>query len=121
MPQPLWLIPAATIGLAATVPISGTINSLVIVTGGPTNGGWQAGGVGLSSSQAGLLKVQRFLDAAGLIPMGAVIQGTLVAATPLSVSWADNLPFQSMQITVTNSSGSVAATLTNVTAVLQSV
>lgn len=103
------LIPAATIGLATPVGISATGNSLVIPTNGLSNGA-----VGLQSDHAGTLNVQRYVDAAGAIPLGAVITVAIVAATPKAVSWADELPSGSIVVSFVNTAGAVA-NLTNIT------
>lgn len=75
--------------------------------------------MGLTSSQAGNLTVQRYADGAGQIPLPAGVNGAptvaIVANTPVSVSWADGTPTGSIAITVTNSSGSTAANVSNIT------
>lgn len=108
------VIAAAVHGLASAIAAAGNIKSNVIKTLG-----WQKGGVGLTSSQAGVLSVQRYLDQAGTIPVGAAITANLTAATAAAVTWSDGLPCQSIQIEVTNSSGSTAAVLTGTTVLLQ--
>jgi hypothetical protein len=103
-------------GLPAVIPAGspGQIVSNVINTFGLNKGA-----VGLQSTQAGNLTVQRYADAAGQIPLPAVVNGAptvaIVANTPICVTWADGTPTGSIQITITNSSGSTAANLTNLT------
>lgn len=105
-------VPASTIGLAASVSAGATANSSVIPTNGQTRGT-----VGLQSSHAGTLNVQRYVDANGVIPLGTVITVAVVAATPNSVSWADGDPSGSLIVSFVNSAGAVA-NLTNVTVLL---
>lgn len=103
----------AALGLATTVPNGGSVQSSVM----PSNG-WQKGAVGLKSTQAGNLTVQRYLDAAGTIPVGAAITAALSANTAGYVSWNDGLVFGSFQVTVSNSGGS-NATISSALLVLQ--
>ncbi len=106
-------IPAATLSLAVSVPSAGSVQSAIL-----GSYGWQKGSVGVKSTQAGTLSVQRFLDAAGAIPIGAPISAVLIGGTANSVSWTDGIPYASFKITVSNSGGS-AATLSNVAVLLQ--
>lgn len=107
-------------GLPAVVPAGspGQVVSNVVATLGQSRGA-----VGLISSQAGQLTVTRYADGAGLVPLPAGIPNpvtvAIVAATAISVSWADDTPAGSIQVTVTNTNGSVAANLTNVTVNIQ--
>lgn len=105
---------ASVHALAGPIAASGNVKSAVI----PTYG-WQKGGIGVTSSQAGQLSVQRYLDAAGTIPVGAPITASLTAGMAAAVTWSDGLPFGSIQAEVTNTGGS-PANLTNVTVLLQS-
>lgn len=108
-------VAAAIHGLAAPVPISGNIKSAIV----PTYG-WQKGGVGLKSTQAGEISVQRYLDQAGNVPVGAAVTAALTANQAAAATWSDGLPFGSLQVTVTNTSASAAADLSDVTVLLQS-
>jgi hypothetical protein len=107
-------------GLPAAVPAGspGSVTSNVINTNGLNKGA-----VGLASTQAGNLTVQRYADGAGQIPLPAAVNGAptvaIVANTPIAVTWADGTPTGSIVITVTNSSGSTAANLTNLTVNLE--
>lgn len=99
------------VGLPATIPANGNVVSTTINTNG-----LYKGSVGLQSSQAGQLSVQLCVDAAGLVPLGpgaSPAAVALVANTPNTVGWATTIPFGSIIITVTNTTGSVA-NLTNV-------
>jgi len=62
-----------------------------------------------TSSQAGAINVQLYVDAAGTIKQGAVQTVALVAATPniLNVNGALT-PFQSFTVQITNTGGSPA-------------
>lgn len=68
--------------------------------------------LGCKSSQAGVITVQRFVDEAGLVPLGAPVTATLVAATAQWLSIVDGLPFGSFSFSISNTGGS-PATVTN--------
>lgn len=102
-------------GLAGPVPLSGNVKSALVPTFG-----WQKGGVGVKSDQAGTISVQRYLDQAGEVPVGAAITANLTANEAAAVTWSDGLPFGSFQATVTNGSASAAANLSEITVLLQS-
>ncbi len=106
-------LPAAVHGIAASIPANGNIKSNVI----PSNG-WQKGAIGISSTEAGNLSAQRYVDQAGTIPIGAVITAAITANTPLAISWSDGLPYGSFQVTVTNTTG-VVANLSDVVVLMQ--
>lgn len=94
-------------------PISTPVGAGLTGTSGVINSqGLGKGAVGLQSDHAGTLNVQRYIDAAGVIPLGAVITVAVVAATPVGVSWADGLPAGSIVVSFVNSAGAVA-NLTN--------
>ena len=104
----LILILASAAGFPSTAPGSGTVTSSAVVTNGFTRGT-----VGLQSTQAGTLTVQRYVDGAGLVPVNSpAITVAIVANTPNSVGWADGLPCGSIIVSFTNGSGSTA-TLSN--------
>lgn len=70
-----------------------------------TTGVIQAGGypklaIGATSSSTGSISVQRYIDAAGLIPQGAALTQALTAATPGVLNVTDGLAFQSFTITI---------------------
>lgn len=90
-----------------TIPASGNYTSNVI----PSDG-FKSIGVGCTSSQVGAITIQRYLDKAGLVPVGALISAALVAATPQWATINDGLPFQSFKVSITNTGGG-AATITN--------
>jgi hypothetical protein len=101
-----------------SIAISGTYTTGVVVSNG-----YQIIAVGVTSSQAGTVTIQRFLDRAGTVPVTTTLSTPVVAATPLVVvvnAFNDHLPFASFIITVTNSSGSTVANITNFAVLLQS-
>ncbi len=104
---------ASNIGLSTSVAASGNNTSNLI-----QSNGYGAFAVGVTSSQAGTLTVQRYLDAAGTVPQGSVLTATLVAGTAAVVNATDGVPFGSFTISVSNT-GTSAATLSNVGALLQ--
>lgn len=103
------LVPSTSIGLATPVGDGATGVSNVINTQGLFKGS-----AGLISDHAGTLKVQRYADAAGLIPVGAALTVALVASVGNAVGWSDGLPCGSIQVSVINAAGAVA-NLTNIT------
>ena len=97
----------SALGVPSTVPATGSWNSNLL-----RSDGFKMISVGATSSQAGTLSIQRYLDAAGLVAQGAAVSQSLSAGTPAVVNVVDGLPCQTFKITITNSSGSVA-TITN--------
>ena len=87
----------------ATIAASGSYQSGVI----PSNG-FKAIGIGVLSSQAGAITIQRYLDAAGLVPVGAPIAPTITAGTPQWATVNDGTPFRSFKFQISNSATSVA-------------
>jgi hypothetical protein len=114
-PSLQWLMSATQLGLAAPVPATGQLQSAVLIANG-----WKLFSLGLKSSQAGQISIQRFLDLAGTVPQGAAVTATLTAATAaFATVGTDGLPFASFQVSVTNTSGT-PATLSNLQGLLQS-
>ncbi|MGC9237754.1 MAG: hypothetical protein ACP5GF_12785 [Thiomonas sp.] len=107
------LLTASELGLSTSVAASGSNASNVI-----QSNGYGAFAVAVTSTQAGTISVQRYLDPAGTIPQGAALTASLTANTAAVVNATDGAPFGSFVVTVTNS-GSSAATLSNVGALLQ--
>ncbi len=106
----------ADVGLTLTpVPNGGSVTSQPV-----PSGGYKSLSVGLKSTQPGAINVQRYLDAAGTIPVGAVATAALVANTANSVSIADGIPFLSFTIQVTNT-GASPGTISNFALLLQAV
>jgi hypothetical protein len=105
---------AAQLGLNANVPATGNLPGAIVVSNG-----WKLFSVGLKSTQAGNLSIQRFLDLAGTVPQGAAVTAALTANTAAYATvGTDGLPFASVQVTVSNSGGS-AATLSAVQGLFQ--
>ena len=84
------LVAAAMHGIPASVPASGNVTSNLIFTLG-----MQLAAIGVTSSQTGLITVQRYLDDAGLIKQGAALTQALAAATPAVLNITDGNPFAS--------------------------
>lgn len=57
-------------------------------------------------TQTGTLTIQRYIDAAGTVPLGAAITQAMTASTPATAWVNDGQPAASWQVTVTNTSGS---------------
>ena len=103
----------ANIGLSTSVAAAGANTSAPILSNG-----YSAFAVGVTSSQAGTVTVQRYLDQGGTIPQGAVLTATLTAATAAVVNATDGVPFGAFTVKVSNS-GTVTAALTNTGVLLQ--
>jgi hypothetical protein len=94
-------------------------------TGVVVSGGYKVLGIGVTSSNSGALVVTRFLDREGTIQVAAPLSTPIVAATPLIVvvpnpaTPADNLPFASFSVAITNTGGGIA-TITKFYILLQS-
>lgn len=108
------LLDTTTLGLATTVPANDSVVSEVIIANG-----YKAIAFACTSSQTGSVSIQRYLDQAGTIPQGAALTVSLTSSTAAVLNNSDNHPFQSLQITVANSTGS-DATLTNCALLFQS-
>lgn len=105
-------VPSAVHGIVASVPASGNVQSSLINTDG-----WPKAAIGVTSSQAGQIEVQRYLDDAGLVPQGAALTAALTAATAGVLNITDGVPFAAMKVMITNT-GASAATLTNLAILL---
>lgn len=70
--------------------------------------GFKALTVGLTSTQAGVLSVQRYIDLAGTIAQGAASTTAISSGTPVVLNVYDNLPYVTFTIEVTNTSGASA-------------
>jgi hypothetical protein len=96
-------VPATVHNLPATIPPNGSVSSNLITVDGYTKIA-----VGLTSSQNGLLSIQRYLDPQGAVAVGAPVATPIVAGTPLSLTVNDGEMFSSFEIVLTNSSASTA-------------
>jgi hypothetical protein len=114
--EPVSTGPDALLDLAAfgpfpptTIPEGGSFTSGIL-----PGDGFKTFAIALTSSQAGSISVQRFLDAAGTIPVAAVnTQALTAAASPPNVlTITDGLPYLTFKVTITNTGGA-AATVTN--------
>jgi hypothetical protein len=75
--------------------------------------GFRSIAAGVELTQAGTIKIQLYVDQAGNVPQGTAVSTTLTANEANSVSTYDGAPFQSFTVTITNSSGSSAATVSD--------
>lgn len=100
-------------GAPTVLPTTGTIAAGQNWLSAPVYAdGFKAISVGAKSTQTGAINVQRYLDRAGTIPVGAVVTAALVANTSQWVTVNDGVPFQSFTVQITNT-GASAATITN--------
>jgi hypothetical protein len=104
-------------GLGATLPTTGTIPATTgtWVSGVIVSNGFRSISVGARSNQSGgTISIQRFMDKAGLVPVGAPIVSTAFdgANGKFATVISDGVSFQSFQVTISNTAGS-AATITN--------
>lgn len=96
-----------------TIAASGNWLSNVIVSDG-----FGKIAVGLKSTQAGAINIQRYIDRAGLVPLTATPDTvSLVANTANALVITDGKPFQSFTIQVTNT-GASTATVSNIAILL---
>ena len=68
--------------------------------------GFKAISVGATLSQAGSVSIQRFIDKAGTIPVGAAISTTLAAGVANFATVNDGVAFASFQVTISNTGAS---------------
>lgn len=95
--------PTIPVAMPASIAASGNWNSGLIFSDG-----YRYLTVTATSSQAGALVIQQYVDMAGTIPR-VVSSTALVAATPLIVDIADLKPFMSFTVQINNTGGSGAA------------
>jgi len=116
--NPAGAIPVYLTGGAVIVPTPPVAFPATIVAGATFNTGIMPtlGCKGLAASaeltQTGVLSIQRYIDLAGTIPIGAAITQAMSAATLATVSVNDGLPAASWQVSIQNTSGALG-TLTN--------
>lgn len=95
-------------GLSAAGPPGATIGAGGNYTSLPIQvAGFKNIAVGVKLSQTGTITIQRFMDRAGLVPIGALISSPLVANTSNWATVNDGIPFQSFVFVISNTSGSV--------------
>jgi hypothetical protein len=121
--EPEAVGPVTQIDLSADTAQTGTIPTTIAESASFTTSllaadGFKAITAGCTLTTAGTIAVQRFVDANGLIPQGAATSKALTANVAASVSVNDGNPFQTYTVTITNGSGSAAATLSSFTLLL---
>lgn len=114
-PSVLGTVPDSVHGLGSSVASSGSATSNLIYSDG-----FQAIAVGVTSTQGGLITVQRYLDDAGTVPQGPPLTAVITADVAANLNVADGLPFASFTVQVSNSGGA-DATLSNLAIVLQGI
>jgi hypothetical protein len=97
---------SAALPTVGTIAASGNWTSNVLISDG-----FKAIGAGCKSTQTGAINIQRYLDRAGTVPVGAVVTAALVANTSQWATVNDGVPFQSFTVQITNTGGG-AATIT---------
>jgi hypothetical protein len=107
-------VPASVHNLPASVAASSSAQTSLIVTEG-----FKLISAGIKTGQNGTMSVQRYLDAGGTVPQGASASVALTANTAANLDVLDGKPFASFILTVTNSSGSSASTISNFALLLQ--
>jgi hypothetical protein len=108
------LVPASVHALTSAIPLSSSITSNLILSDG-----MKAVAVGVKSTKAGAINVQRYLDDAGLVPQGAALTAALIANTAGVLNVTDGNPFASFTVNITNTDVSNPAALTNLAILLQ--
>jgi hypothetical protein len=97
------LVPQSVHGLPASVTAGNHATSNLILADG-----METGAVGVTSSQTGLITVQRYLDDAGTVKQGAALTQALAANTPATLEITDGNPFASFTVDISNTGGSTA-------------
>lgn len=95
---------AQQIGLATSIPASSEVSTLL------QTAGYKRFSIGVQSTQDGVLTIERFMDQEGIISQDNDTDYTapIVADELVNINLTDDKPFQSIKITVSNSSGSTA-------------
>lgn len=95
-------------GPPTSIPNASSYQSNVII-----NAGFRVIALGCTSANTGVITIQRYLDRAGLIPVGAPITANLTAATAQwAIVTADGVPYQSFKFQISNT-GAGSAAITN--------
>src|SRR5690348_9254459 len=84
------LVPSSIHNLPATIAAGDHKTSNLILSDG-----LQVGAVGVTSTQTGLISVQRYLDDAGTVKQGPALTQALTANTPAVLNITDGNPFAS--------------------------
>ncbi len=106
-------VPATTHNLPASIPANSSVLSSLIVTEGFT-----LISAGITTTQNGVMSIQRYLDASGAVPQGSAVTVALTSNIATNLDVLDGKPFASFQLTVSNSSGSIS-TINNFALLLQ--
>ena len=99
--------------LAAAVPPLGSLTTGLLVASGYKNLA-----VGVKSTQAGQISVQRYIDEAGQVPQGAAVTGAILANTQTTLNISDGAIFGSFTVSISNT-GAASATLSNLAVAIQ--
>lgn len=100
-------------GSPTNLPTQGTIAaSGNWISGKLISDGYKAISVGCLSTQNGAINIQRYIDRAGLIPVGAVVTAAITGGIAQWATVNDGVAFQSFTVQITNT-GASAATVTN--------
>lgn len=95
-------------GLSGSGPPAATIGAGSNYTSGAIVApGFKSIAVGVTLNQTGTITIQRYIDRAGLVPVGAPITAALVATVANWATVNDGLPFQSFKFIIANTSGSL--------------
>lgn len=105
-------VPAAGLGLATAIAASGNTISPII-----PSYYYPHLVCGVTSSQAGALNIQRYVDVAGTVAQGAALTAALTGATPAVLDNADGKGFGSFTVQITNT-GTVTATVSGLALLL---
>ncbi len=106
-------VPATAHNLPASIAANGSAQTSLIVTEG-----FSLISAGITASQNGTMSIQRYLDAGGSVPQGAIVQVALTANAAANLDVLDGKPFASFKLTVTNTAGAVS-NLTNFALLVQ--
>lgn len=106
-------VPQTVHNLPSSIAASSQVQSSLIATEG-----FSLIAAGITASQAGVMSIQRYLDAGGTVTQGPAVQVSLAAGVAANLDILDGLIFAAIKLTVTNTSGSVS-NLTNFALVLQ--
>jgi hypothetical protein len=95
--------PVAQRVVGATVASSANVTSNLIFSDG-----FKSIAIGLTSTQAGLVTVQRYLDAGATIAQGNALTVNLSATNPSVLNTSDSVAFQCFTVNISNTGGSTA-------------
>jgi len=107
------LVPQSVHNLPSTIAAASHATSNLILSDG-----MEVGAVGVTSTQTGVVTVQRYLDDAGTVKQGAALTQSLTANIAATLEITDGNPFASFTVDISNTGGS-PATLSNLGILLQ--